>query len=299
MQKRTGKKTPRRAAMKTRNEIVHLKELVAQANRILFHEKLADYHGHVSARVPGTRTLLIKPILVPLDQIRSKDILALNMDDYVAFRQSKQTPSGQERKAPSERETEPAPGESTLHVAIYDYVDFLQSKQAPSEQEKKAPFKREMELAPGETILHLAIYEARPDVFSVVHTHQPLATAFSIANVPILPVFASAARNAPCTPILQNPQTIRTAEMAQEAAQVLGQASSLLLRNHGVVVVGRTVQEATAGAVYLERNAYMQFVATLLGNAAPIPEQFIKELATNMNRLAPVSFNYFTSLFSK
>jgi ribulose-5-phosphate 4-epimerase/fuculose-1-phosphate aldolase len=298
MPRRTEKKTSG-TAKKIVNEIVHLKDLVAQANRILFHEKLADYHGHVSARVPGTRTLLIKPILVPLNKIRGKDILALNMDDYVAFRQSRQAPSGQERKAPSKREMEPAPGETILHLAIDDYIAFLQSKQAPSGQERKAPSKREIELAPGETILHLAIYEARPDVFSVVHTHQSLATAFSIANVPILPVFASAARNAPCTPILQNPQTIRTLEMAQEAAQALGQASALLLRNHGVVVVGRTVQEATSGAVYLERNAHMQLVATLLGNAAPIPEQFITELATNMNRLAPVSFAYFASLFSK
>lgn len=293
MPRRTGKKTPRRSTRKTPNEIVYLKDLVARANRILFHEKLADYHGHVSARVPGTRTLLIKPILVPLNKLRSKDILALNMDEYVAFRRSRQAPSGQKR------ETEPAPKETILHSAIDDYVDFLQSKQAPSGQEGKAPVKREMEFAPGETILHLAIYEARPDVFSVVHTHQPLATAFSIANVPILPVFASAARNAPCTPIFQNPQTIRTIEMAQEAAQVLGQASALLLRNHGVAVVGRTVQEATSGAVYLERNALMQLVATLLGNPAPIPEQFITELATNMNRLAPVSFAYFASLFSK
>ncbi len=285
--------------MKSPDATAHFKELVARASRILFHEKLADYHGHISARIPGTRTLLIKPILLPLDKVRSKDILALNMDEFIAFRQSKQSPSGQERRASSEKEKEPASGKKILHLAIGDYVDFLQLKLGQSRQEKKGPFKKELEFAPGETILHLAVYEARPDVFSVVHTHQPWATAFSIANVPILPVFASAARNAPATPILQNPQTIRTLEMAREAAQALGQTSALLLRNHGVVVVGRTVEEATSGAVYLERNAHMQFIATLLGNPAPIPEQFITELATNMNRLAPVSFGYFSSLLSK
>ena len=71
------------------------------------------------------------------------------------------------------------------------------------------------------------------------------------------------------------------------------------MRHHGVMVVGATVEEATAGAVYLERNAHLQLLATILGNPARIPEQFTAELAANMNKRAPVSFAYFESLFSK
>ena len=239
----------------TSREITHLKDLVARATRVLFHENLADYHGHVSARVPGTRTLLIKPFLASLNKVQPRQILALNMDEYLAFKKSPQA-------------------------------------------EPKS-FRKEITLAPRETILHLAVYEARPDVFSVVHTHQSLALAFAIAGIPLVPVFFGGARYAPKTPILQNPRIIDDIEMAQEAAETLGQANALLLRHHGVLIVGKTVEEATAGAVYLERNAYLQIIATLLGNPAPMPEQFTAEHAANMNKRAPVSFAYFESLFSK
>jgi ribulose-5-phosphate 4-epimerase/fuculose-1-phosphate aldolase len=198
--------------------------------------------------------MLIKPFLAPLDRVRARDILVLDMEEYLAF------------------------------------------LQAGPKEPKRDSF---MSMAPRETILHLAIYEARPDVHSVVHTHQPLATAFGIAGVPLLPVYFGGARFAPATPILENPRIIDNVAMAREAAETLGQANALLLRHHGVVVVGASVEEATAGAVYLERNAYLQLIATLLGNPASIPESFIAELASNMNRRAPVSFAYFESLFSK
>lgn len=236
-------------------EITRTKDLVARATRILFHENLADYHGHVSARIPDTRTLLIKPFLAPLNKVQARDIVAVDMDEYLAFKRS----------------SEPAP---------------------------KA-FGKEVRVAPRETILHLAVYEARPDVFSVVHTHQALASAFGIAGVPLIPVFFGGARYAPQTPILENPRIIDTIEMAHEAAATLGSSSALLLRHHGVVVVGKTVEEATAGAVYLERNAYLQIIATLLGNPAPMPERFLAEHAANMNKRADVSFAYFESLCPK
>lgn len=239
----------------TSREITRLKGLVARATRILFHEKLADYHGHVSARVPGTRTLLIKPFLASLNKVQPRDILALDMDEYLTF------------------------------------------KRSPKAESKL--FRKEVKRAPRETILHLAVYEARPDVFSVVHTHQSLALAFAIAGVPLVPVFFGGARYAPETPILQNPRIIDDIEMAREAAGTLGQANALLMRHHGVLIVGTTVEEATAGAVYLERNAYLQIIATLLGNPAPMPEQFTAEHAANMNKRASVSFAYFESLFSK
>jgi ribulose-5-phosphate 4-epimerase/fuculose-1-phosphate aldolase len=242
-------------ASNTSREVTRLKGLVARATRVLFHEDLADYHGHVSARVPGTRTLLIKPFLTSLDKVQSRHILSLDMDDYLAFKGSPQAGS--------------------------------------------RPFRKEVKLAPRETLLHLAVYEARPDVFSVVHTHQTLASAFGIAGVPLVPVFFGGARYAPKTPILENPRIIDSIEMAREAAGALGQSNALLMRHHGVVIVGKTVEEATAGAVYLERNAYLQIIATLLGNAAPMPEQFTAEHASNMDKRAPVSFTYFESLFSK
>src|SRR5438477_631117 len=38
-----------------------LRELLATASRILHHQRLVDYLGHASARIPGTDRVLIKP----------------------------------------------------------------------------------------------------------------------------------------------------------------------------------------------------------------------------------------------
>ena len=256
------RKTSVKTSRKSVANIAPLKDLVARATRILFHQKLADYHGHVSARVPGTNTFLIKPFLIPLNKIRSSDILALDLDEYIHFSKTRQS-------------------------------------QAQQGQTRKNDPAEKMKLSPRETILHAMIYKARPDVFSVVHTHQTLATAFSIAGIPLLPVYFGGARYAPETPILQNTRIIDDVEMAQEAAQKLGRSNALLLRNHGVVIVGATVEEATAGAVYLERNAHLQIVATLLGNPQPLPEESAAQHAANMNKRAAISFAYFESLYSK
>lgn len=41
---------------------------------------------------------------------------------------------------------------------------------------------------PTEIFLHTQIYRCRPDVQSVVHTHQKLATVFTMVDRPLIPV---------------------------------------------------------------------------------------------------------------
>ena len=67
----------------SRKELEELKTKVALGNRIMFHQGLADYHGHVSARIPGTRKFFIKPVLAPLGEISSKDVILVDIDEYM------------------------------------------------------------------------------------------------------------------------------------------------------------------------------------------------------------------------
>ncbi|MDO9535627.1 MAG: class II aldolase/adducin family protein [Bacillota bacterium] len=48
-------------------------------------------------------------------------------------------------------------------------------------------------------------------------------------------------------------------------ATKLGGHTAMLMQNHGVVVVGETIEEATIYAVLLEKAAKMQFYTELLG----------------------------------
>ena len=55
--------------MASENDINELKRQVAESSHVLDHQGLVDFHGHISARVPGTNTLYIKPVLRAHNQI--------------------------------------------------------------------------------------------------------------------------------------------------------------------------------------------------------------------------------------
>jgi ribulose-5-phosphate 4-epimerase/fuculose-1-phosphate aldolase len=235
--------------------IDELKRKVALGNRILFHQGLADYHGHLSARIPGTRRFLIKPVLAPLGSVRSRDIIELDIGEYKRGCEENWAKTGSQVK----REIK-------------------------------------LKIPPRETMIHAAIYEARADVQSVVHTHQPLATAFSIAGVPLQPIYNQAAPFAPETPIFHSPRLIYTLQDGAEVVRTLGDRKALLLQGHGIVTVGEGVEESTSNAVYLERTAYMQWVASSVGKPVVMPQGDIDFMKENMVARSYQAFAYFTSL---
>jgi len=63
-----------------------------------------------------------------------------------------------------------------------------------------------------------------------------------------------------------------------------------------MTTVGDCVEEATSHAVYLERTAYMQWVASSIGEAPSMPDRNIAVMgATNRGR-AHHAFAYFSGL---
>jgi ribulose-5-phosphate 4-epimerase/fuculose-1-phosphate aldolase len=61
-------------------------------------------------------------------------------------------------------------------------------------------------------------------------------------------------------------------------AQALGTNRAVLLRNHGILVVGEDIRWAVLAAITLERAAQLQFVARTLGDPVPIPQQTAGQL---------------------
>jgi ribulose-5-phosphate 4-epimerase/fuculose-1-phosphate aldolase len=119
---------------------------------------------------------------------------------------------------------------------------------------------------PAERFIHTAIYRARPDVFSVVHTHQPLSTLLGIVEQPILPLLHVEA------PLVERPvptfpcaELVVTEELGRGLAAALGDHAVCHLQGHGIVSVATTVQEATLGAIHLERLAEANYRVAQLG----------------------------------
>ena len=65
--------------------------------------------------------------------------------------------------------------------------------------------------------------------------------------------------------MLDTPNSINNAAIADRLAATLGAGSAALMKSHGAVTVGRDIVEAFVLAVYMEENAMRQHMALQIG----------------------------------
>jgi HCOMODA/2-hydroxy-3-carboxy-muconic semialdehyde decarboxylase len=122
-----------------------------------------------------------------------------------------------------------------------------------------------------ERYIHGEIYRSRPDVMAVVHSHAPSVIPFGITKTKLRPVYHMGAflwLGAPVWDIRkvreENDLLVRDRALGKALAGTLGNCNCVLMRGHGVTVVGSSVQEAVFRAIYTELNARVQLQSTLL-----------------------------------
>ena len=119
--------------------------------------------------------------------------------------------------------------------------------------------------APPELPLHRAIYAARPDVNAIVHSHAPYTLVFGATEMELQPLSHDGAYFEGIPRFTQTSHTVLHLETGQAIAQCLGDRSAVFLRNHGGVVVGRSIREAAVAAQILERACRLQLMAVQAG----------------------------------
>lgn len=125
----------------------------------------------------------------------------------------------------------------------------------------------------GERYIHTAILRARPDVNAVVHCHAPRATAFGIAGVHILPIGNRGGIFAPHVPILDFDGQINTPERGELVRDALGDSYGVVLKNHGIVAVGGSIEKACMAAFAMEETAELQMMAAAVGTPQPMSDE--------------------------
>jgi len=137
---------------------------------------------------------------------------------------------------------------------------------------------------PRESTIYTEIFKARPDVNAVVHSHAPMCVALSLADKTVGCVHMQSYRFESGVPIYPRPIYILDEAEGADLARALDQASAVLIKGHGIVTVGKTIDEASMTALYMERTAKIQAVAHLLGFAGPT-EEFFNELSASKHKL--------------
>jgi L-ribulose-5-phosphate 4-epimerase len=130
-----------------------------------------------------------------------------------------------------------------------------------------------------EAVLHTEVYRARPDVRCVVHGHPLHATAFGAAHADLAFISHDAVLFKEGIASLDEvPELIVGRGQGEVVAHALGERSALLMRNHGVVVVGKDVPWAVLTALTLERAVQLQATAASLGELRHVADEAVEPL---------------------
>ncbi len=129
---------------------------------------------------------------------------------------------------------------------------------------------------PAGFVIHSAIHEARHDVLCVLHTHSRAGIAVSAQKCGILPisqqstfVLASLAYHDYEGVALRDEEKVRL-------QADLGRANYLVLRNHGLLVCGKSIAEAFVSMYVLENTCRIQIDAQAGGELITVDPRIIE-----------------------
>jgi len=130
----------------------------------------------------------------------------------------------------------------------------------------------------SDTASHLYIYRHRSDVNGVVHTHSAYATAFAAVGKPI-PVYLTAMADEFGGPIpCGGFALIGGEDIGRIVVESIGDSQAVLLKNHGVFTIGKTVEAAVKAAVMTEDVARTVWLALQIGQPDEIPPEQVAKL---------------------
>lgn len=130
----------------------------------------------------------------------------------------------------------------------------------------------------SEVLMHLYGYRQKPDIGAMVHTHPPNCIAFTLIERELPIMFPDQAALVGRTAYI--PYLIPTTDLLADAvAAKVGEASSILLGNHGLVTTGRNLREAYYRTQVVEESAKIYLSARAAGTPVPLTDREVADIA--------------------
>jgi len=146
----------------------------------------------------------------------------------------------------------------------------------------------------SEVFIHSEVFKARADVNCVIHTHPIHAVALSATGRTLKCYGQPGALFYDALGVYTDTiNLIRTPAMGAGVARALGAGRGVLLKNHGVVVIGATIEEAVIGVIMLENGAMTQLLTEAAGDPAPeFSRADIEKLKADISRPEQFKINF-------
>jgi ribulose-5-phosphate 4-epimerase/fuculose-1-phosphate aldolase len=130
-------------------------------------------------------------------------------------------------------------------------------------------------------VLHSAVHRARHDVDCMIHTHTLAGMAVSAMKSGLLPLAQTAMRFIDVG-YHEYEGVALNLEEQERVVRDLGMREAMILRNHGLIVVGASIPEAFNNIYRLERACQLQVMALSCNTELTMPP---RELIETTSRL--------------
>lgn len=139
-------------------------------------------------------------------------------------------------------------------------------------------YDREKGLRPSsEVLMHLYAYREQPDIGAIVHTHPPYCIAFGLVETDLPVMFPDQAALTGKTAFV--PYVLPTTELLANAVkEKIGEASTILLGNHGLVATGRNLREAYYRTEVIEESCKIYLIARAVKSPKVLTDQELEEI---------------------
>lgn len=129
----------------------------------------------------------------------------------------------------------------------------------------------------SDTAAILYIFKHRPDLNAVIHTHQPYATAVGLIQDELevcLTTLANATRGSVKVCSYSSAGSV---DMGIDTVNNLGDSLAVILAHHGVMTVGKDLNQALYAAVYLEEASKCYLSAKAVGTPKKMNSEQISQ----------------------
>jgi ribulose-5-phosphate 4-epimerase/fuculose-1-phosphate aldolase len=132
-------------------------------------------------------------------------------------------------------------------------------------------------------VIHSHIHAARPDVIAAAHSHSMHGKAWSTLRRPLDPLTQDACAFYGDHAVYDEFNgVVLDDEEGKRVAAALGDCKAAILANHGLLTVGRTVDEAAWWFISMDRSCQAQLLAEAAGKPVPIDAEQAAKTFTQM-----------------
>lgn len=125
--------------------------------------------------------------------------------------------------------------------------------------------------------IHSRIHEARPDVIAAAHSHSLYGKSFSTLGKLLDPITQDSCAFYEDHGLFNDyTGVVYDTDEGTRIADALGNYKAVILRNHGLLTVGKTIEEAVWWFVSMDRSCKTQLIAEAAGKPILIDKEYAK-----------------------